>query len=324
MLGTAALDLAWVAAGRLDASVTLGNKPWDMAAGVIIAREAGATVVDKNGSPHDFNSAATIAASPQLIEYLIPLLQAIDSDDHPMNAPQPLATLDEVITGVPNLILHFEGPLWDLLPGPRRTDLARALRNAIADKPGIPPAALGATDPLDVLGYAAALPDAYTHTETLVTDEEASAVPAATAAAYLHEAATACRDSGRTLTIISRHGTAALRSYLAREYLESQVTHVIARDGELQPIPELLKRAFTALEASPAECTLITTSAEAIRDATNAGATTIGYTRAPGDRERLTAAGANATIGSLADLTLRLRARPFSAAPSDTPSDHDL
>src|SRR4051812_10380121 len=35
MLGTAALDLAWVAAGRLDASVTLGNKPWDVAAGVI-------------------------------------------------------------------------------------------------------------------------------------------------------------------------------------------------------------------------------------------------------------------------------------------------
>jgi myo-inositol-1(or 4)-monophosphatase len=317
MLGTAALDLAWVAAGRLDASITLGNKPWDTAAGVIIAREAGATVVDKNGSPHDFNSAATIAASSALIARLIPLLQAVDSDDRPMTAPESLAILDEVITRVPNLILHFEGPLWDLLPGTRRTDLAVALRTAIADKPGIPPAAQGATDPLDLLGYAAAVPGAYARAETLAVDGEASAVPVATAAAYLHEAATACRESGRTLTIISRHGTAAIRSYLASECLESQVTEVIARDREPQPIPELLKRAFTALEASPAECTLITASADAIHDATSAGANTIGYTRAPGDRERLTAAAANATIGSLADLTLRLRARPLSPSPSD-------
>jgi beta-phosphoglucomutase-like phosphatase (HAD superfamily) len=226
-----------------------------------------------------------------------------------MNAPEPLAALDEVITGVPHLILHFEGPLWDPLPGTRRADLALALRTAIADKPGIPPAAQGATDPLDLLAYAADLPDAYAHAETLVTDKEASAVPAATAAAYLHEAAIACRESGRTFTIISRHGTAAIRSYLEREYLESQVTEVIDRDRGPQPIPELLKRAFTALEASPTECTLITASADAIRDATSAGANTIGYTRAPGDRERLTAAGANTTIGSLADLTLRLRAR---------------
>lgn len=313
MLGTAALDLAWVAAGRLDASVTLGNKPWDTAAGVIIAREAGAIVTDKNGSPHDFTSAATIAASPELISRLIPILQAIDSDDHPMNAPEPLADLDQVIAQVPNLILHFEGPLWDLLPGTRRTELAQAIRDLLAATPGIPPAAQGATDPLDLLGYSSATPDVYAQAESVVTAQEINAVPVATAAAYLLDAATACRNSGRTLTIISRHATAAVRSYLDREYLESQVTHVIARDHEPQPIPELLKRAFTTIGITPAECTLITASAEAIRDAASTGVNTIGYTRAPGDRERLTAAGASATIGSLADLTLRLRARPTSS-----------
>jgi myo-inositol-1(or 4)-monophosphatase len=319
MLGTAALDLAWVAGGRLDASVTLGNKPWDTAAGVIIAREAGAMVVDKNGNQHDFTSAATIAASPALVSRLIPLLQAIDSDYHPMNAPEPLAALDQVINHIPNLILHFEGPLWDLLPGPRRTDLAKAIRDLVTDAPGIPPAAQGATDPLDLLGYSAASPDIYAQAEPMVTAQEIDAVPAATAAAYLQDTATACRNSGRTLTIISRHATAAVRSYLDREYLESQVTHVIARDHHPQPTPELLKRAFTTIGAAPAECTVITPSAEAIRDAGNAGANTIGYFQAPGDRERLTAAGANATIGSLADLTLRLRARPLA-----NPSDHDL
>ena len=78
MLGTAALDLAWVADGRLDASVTLSNKPWDTAAGVIIAREAGAEVVDMNGTQHDFTSAATIAAPDPLIGLLISLIEAVD------------------------------------------------------------------------------------------------------------------------------------------------------------------------------------------------------------------------------------------------------
>ena len=49
MLGTAVLDLAWVAEGQRDASITLGHRPWGIAAGVVIAREAGATVVEYGG-----------------------------------------------------------------------------------------------------------------------------------------------------------------------------------------------------------------------------------------------------------------------------------
>jgi myo-inositol-1(or 4)-monophosphatase len=49
MLGASAIDLAWTAEGRLDACVMLGNKPWDTSAGVLIAREAGARVLDHDG-----------------------------------------------------------------------------------------------------------------------------------------------------------------------------------------------------------------------------------------------------------------------------------
>ncbi|GAA0593138.1 inositol monophosphatase family protein [Actinomadura livida] len=66
MLGSAAIDLAWVAEGKLDASITLSNKPWDTAAGVIIAREAGAMVIDKDGTDHTLKSAATIATTSTL------------------------------------------------------------------------------------------------------------------------------------------------------------------------------------------------------------------------------------------------------------------
>lgn len=74
MIGSAAADLAWVAAGRLSASILLSNKPWDVSAGVIIAREAGAVVIDTGGTEHSSASEATVATSPTLLPALVPLL----------------------------------------------------------------------------------------------------------------------------------------------------------------------------------------------------------------------------------------------------------
>jgi myo-inositol-1(or 4)-monophosphatase len=74
MLGTAAIDLAWVAAGRLDAMMTLSNHPWDMAAGRLLVEEAGGRVVDRDGSTHTPRSAVTIAAAGPLVGDLVALL----------------------------------------------------------------------------------------------------------------------------------------------------------------------------------------------------------------------------------------------------------
>jgi len=79
MLGSVAIDLAWVAEGKLDASITLSNKPWDMAAGVIIAREAGAQVIDRDGSPYTLDSTATIAITASLLDEIRDLLQELDA-----------------------------------------------------------------------------------------------------------------------------------------------------------------------------------------------------------------------------------------------------
>lgn len=49
--GSAALDLAYVACGRLDAWFEAGVKPWDIAAGVLLVREAGGKVSDFKGAP---------------------------------------------------------------------------------------------------------------------------------------------------------------------------------------------------------------------------------------------------------------------------------
>lgn len=64
MLGSAAIDLAWVAEGSIDACIALSNKPWDVAAGVVIARESGADVIGLAGEQHHAESVATIATGP--------------------------------------------------------------------------------------------------------------------------------------------------------------------------------------------------------------------------------------------------------------------
>jgi myo-inositol-1(or 4)-monophosphatase len=83
MLGSAAIDLAWLAEGRVDASVTLSNHPWDVAAGVIVAREAGADVLDHDGTEHTIASAATIAATPGVRDTVLDLVRAAIAADKP-------------------------------------------------------------------------------------------------------------------------------------------------------------------------------------------------------------------------------------------------
>ncbi|GAB3474113.1 inositol monophosphatase family protein [Amycolatopsis cihanbeyliensis] len=73
-LGSAAVDLAFVADGSVDASVTLGNRTWDTAAGAVIAREAGALVMDADGSPHTTRSRCAIAVTPGLRDSIVPIL----------------------------------------------------------------------------------------------------------------------------------------------------------------------------------------------------------------------------------------------------------
>jgi myo-inositol-1(or 4)-monophosphatase len=80
MLGSAAIDLAWVADGKLDACLAMANNPWDTAAGVVIAREAGAVVIDVDGSDHTPGSAATIAVAPGVAAELLDLVAGARQD----------------------------------------------------------------------------------------------------------------------------------------------------------------------------------------------------------------------------------------------------
>lgn len=64
--GAAALDLAWLAGGRLDGFWELGLSPWDVAAGVLIVQEAGGRVTDIDGGPLQLLAPRLLASNGNL------------------------------------------------------------------------------------------------------------------------------------------------------------------------------------------------------------------------------------------------------------------
>lgn len=69
-LGSAALDLCYVACGRLDAFIELGLHLYDIAAGVLIAREAGAVCTGWPGEEDLLKTGNVLAATPKIHEFL--------------------------------------------------------------------------------------------------------------------------------------------------------------------------------------------------------------------------------------------------------------
>ena len=72
--GSAALDLAYVAAGRFDGFFEVNLKPWDLAAGELLVREAGGTVTDAKGGPDSIDNGQVLACSLKMLK---PLMQTV-------------------------------------------------------------------------------------------------------------------------------------------------------------------------------------------------------------------------------------------------------
>lgn len=73
--GVASLDLAWVAAGRMDAYFEIGLKPWDVAAGALLVREAGGVVTDFDGNDAVEASHSILAAPYKLMTPLRKIIE---------------------------------------------------------------------------------------------------------------------------------------------------------------------------------------------------------------------------------------------------------
>jgi myo-inositol-1(or 4)-monophosphatase len=84
--GSAALDLAWTAAGRFDGFWERGLRAWDIAAGIVILREAGAYVCDGDGKENMLAQGGIIAGNETIQAKLLKLLKAAGASDAPPTA----------------------------------------------------------------------------------------------------------------------------------------------------------------------------------------------------------------------------------------------
>jgi myo-inositol-1(or 4)-monophosphatase len=86
--GSAAIDLAYVASGRLDFFWEFGLKPWDMAAGALLVREAGGRVSDMRGAGHSITASDHLLADNGLLhEQVLAIFEKIFAGDFPVQMP---------------------------------------------------------------------------------------------------------------------------------------------------------------------------------------------------------------------------------------------
>jgi myo-inositol-1(or 4)-monophosphatase len=87
--GSAAIDLAYVACGRLDFFWEFGLKPWDMAAGTLLVREAGGRTSDMRGGAHTVTgSEHLLADNGALHEEVLQMFGRVFAGDFPVEMPE--------------------------------------------------------------------------------------------------------------------------------------------------------------------------------------------------------------------------------------------
>lgn len=85
--GSAALDLAYVACGRLDGFWEFGLKPWDMAAGILLTREAGGTCSNMQGAPADLRGPHLLADNGAIHEAMLAIFDEVFRGNHRFPMP---------------------------------------------------------------------------------------------------------------------------------------------------------------------------------------------------------------------------------------------
>jgi phosphoglycolate phosphatase len=131
------------------------------------------------------------------------------------------AVLLDILTATHHLLLDFDGPICDVYAGLPAATVAEHLRKLFADEDRqLPDSVACSDDPLEVFAYAATIDlELAARVEAELTSQEEAAVASATPAAYVHEVVTSCRESGRSVSVVSNNSERAVNTYLAQHGL---------------------------------------------------------------------------------------------------------
>jgi len=232
-----------------------------------------------------------------------------------MTADSTWAKLGAIVTRTGYVLLDFDGPVCSIFAGLPAPTVADQLRKLFAADQ-LPDHVKNSPDPIELFIHAGEVSsELAARVEAEMTDLEVAAVATAKPTAYVHEVLAACRESGRTVAVVSNNSVRAVNAYLDRHSLSDGVALVVARSSHdpalLKPSPHLIEIAVEKLDADPAATTLVGDSLTDIVAAHRAGIASIGYSNKPGKQERMTELQAGAVITSMSDLALSLCSHPL-------------
>jgi phosphoglycolate phosphatase len=227
------------------------------------------------------------------------------------------AKLGEVVARTRYMLLDFDGPVCSIFAGLPAPEVAEELRTLFTAEQ-LTDTAKNTDDPIEVFIQAAQVsPELAARVEAEMSDLEVTAVATAKPTPYVHEVLAGCRETGRTVAVVSNNSARAVNAYLDHHGLSNGVALVVARTShdpaQLKPSPHLLEIALQKLAADPAATALVGDSLTDIEAAHRAGIASIGYADKPGKQEAMTQLHAGAVITSMSDLALSLRARPSTS-----------
>lgn len=213
------------------------------------------------------------------------------------------------------LLLDFDGPVCSIFAGRPAALVASELSAYLDDlSSGATAAAKDERDPLDVLRRAGRMrdPSIAQALDAALRAAELSAVPSAVPTPHAEDVLRAASTTRRPVAIVSNNSAPAIEAYLRLHGLTSFVAVVVGRPpGEplrMKPSPDIVFTALRHLEVEPHACVLVGDSLSDIAAALAAAVPSIGYANKPGKAQRLSRAGADLVIDSMADLQAGLLA----------------
>jgi phosphoglycolate phosphatase len=210
----------------------------------------------------------------------------------PIDDPDAIA---RILANTDALLLDFDGPICSVFAGFPAPVVAGQLAEILTEAGHELPSEVGAaTDPFDLLHYAASLgPTEAELVDAAFRAHEVEAIHSAQPTSGAHDLIEAWKRIGRQLAIVSNNSRTAVETYLDLYNLRHQVDYVAARTSAdaslLKPSPHLVSRAVSALTAQSTRATLVGDSATDIEAARAAKIVAIGYANKPDKVDRFMA-----------------------------------
>jgi HAD superfamily hydrolase (TIGR01509 family) len=218
------------------------------------------------------------------------------------------------------LLLDFDGPVCSVFAGLPAARIAKQLRGLLwRHGVALPDHVMEQDDPHEILRYTGSLGrgEMTRSIEDALIAAEITAAKSARPTPYAREVIVAAHEAGRQVAIVSNNAAEAVCTYLDAHRLNRYVHPVIGRPyadpGRMKPNPAPILAAVADLDADPTECVLIGDSVSDVTGAAAAGVRSLGYANKPGKRQRLTDAGADAIVDSMAAVATAMLALQDSA-----------